>query len=678
MPPMRKEDSPPVTAETSKHEMLPIQDRALQLSLSRTAYNYMRTYPNLDAVPLCASVPAAESFTADYNALILKSGLQITDNFLRVARRILEAELSRDAGLLTLPKLIADIEAAATGLTEAFTEGLAEGPTAFLKSTLYDLLRRPVTDAEDLLRATSEEDYARLIDTLPTPLMLALDQAEWMPKQAPGAPRRLPCEQDWFFGYLQVAGFNTTNLRGVVSKAKAGSKAVVWSDLQMAFNDQMLQEVLGDKTKTLEQAIQDGALYVCNYSALIGDGDLDGKESYLHGKRRYLPSPVALFYWNQKPPHGYPPGYRGDGSKTDGVLQPIAIQLAPAGTRGATIFTPNDCSGANDPAGWKWQIAKFFVNVACAIQHESVAHLGDCHFIVESIAVATHRQLAQQHPVFELLAPHLRFTLSINSGALSNLIVPGGVVATNVGPNIHWTLEMVNEARKAWRWDENNPERIFGLRGVDVDRPLAFPFRDDTLLLWKATKGFVNRYVNLHYRDDSAVIEDRELRAWFDELTSPQHAAFQGLNRPTTRGELAEVVAQIIYIAGPLHASLNYAQYPLGAYMPSVAATIYKPAPTSDTQVDDQTYLEWFPPLDVALYTLSFEYLLSSVQYDRFGHYAENAQFAHFADSAVQEALENFQGELASAEMEIQGRNRRRPMPYPFQLPSRIPNSISI
>ena len=54
-------------------------------------------------------------------------------------------------------------------------------------------------------------------------------------------------------------------------------------------------------------------------------------------------------------------------------------------------------------------------------------------------------------------------------------------------------------------------------------------------------------------------------------------------------------MAQIIYIAGPLHASLNYAQYPLGAYMPSVAATIYKPAPTSDTRVDDRTYLEWFP-----------------------------------------------------------------------------------
>ena len=268
-----------------------------------------------------------------------------------------------------MPKLIADIEAAATGLTEAFTEGLAEGPTAFLKSTLYHLLRRPVTDAEisasDLGGGLCAADrhVAHTADARPGPGRVDAEAGAgssqaaavraglvlWVP-----AGRRLQHDQP---ARRRVEGGDR-------------SKAIVWSDLQMAFDDQMFQEVLGNKTKTLEQAIQDGALYACNYSALIGDGDLDGKESYLHGKRRYLPSPVALFYWNQRPPQGYPPGYRGDGSKTDGVLQPIAIQLAPAGTRGATVFTPNDCSGANDPEGWKWQIAKFFVNVACAIRRE--------------------------------------------------------------------------------------------------------------------------------------------------------------------------------------------------------------------------------------------------------------------------------------------------------------------
>jgi arachidonate 15-lipoxygenase len=656
------------------------EDPAYRLSLARTAYNYMRSYPNLEAVPLCASVPSAEAFTADYNELVLRSSAQIAENFLKGVGVLLAEELERDTQLeRVFTYLKADIEQLFAGLAELSAEALAEGPTAFLKSTLWELLRRPELGDRDLLQATSEEQYENLIDSLPKPLALTIERKPWMraPQTDPTKPSRRPCEEDWYFGYLQVAGFNTTNLRGVVLEAKPGSKAVVWSELRrrMPVSDQVFQAVLGDKTKTLEQAVKDGALFVCDYTALIGDGELENKESTLHGKHRYLPSPTALFYWNEKQVEGFPKGYRGDGSKTDGVLQPIAIQLSP---EPGTLFTPNDCAGANDPDGWKWKIAKYFVNVACAIQHESVAHLGDCHFIIESIAVATHRQLSPKHPVFELLAPHLRFTLSINGGALKNLVVPGGVVATNIGPNIHWTLEMVNEARKAWRWDENHPERIFAARGVDTDGPLAFPFRDDTLLLWRATKNFVRSYVKSSFKSDEVLRADLELNAWLGELTSPECADFKGLSKPTTREELAELLAQIIYTAGPLHASLNYAQYPLGAFMPSVSATIYQPAPTSDTQVDATNYLSWFPPLDVALYTLSFEYLLSSIQYDVFGYYAQNRQLPFFAEPALEDALQDFQRELASAEAVILDRNRKRPMPYLFQVPSRIPNSISI
>ena len=354
------------------------------------------------------------------------------------------------------------------------------------------------------------------------------------------------------------------------------------------------------------------------------------------------------------------------------MLQPIAIQLGQG--KGSAIFTPNDCLNGNDANLLKWKIAKYFVNVACAIQHESVAHLGDCHLIMESVAVATHRQLAKQHPLYALLEPHLRFTISINNGAANNLIVPGGVVAANVGPNIHWTLAMVNEARKAWRWDENSPEKIFGLRGVD--KLPQFAFRDDTLLLWQAIKAFVSRYVNCYYASDAAVVADTEVSAWIDELCNPQLGNLSGLAPPTTRDELAQIVAQMIYIAGPQHASVNYGQYPLGSYAPSVAASVYAKAPTAEDVVTD--CMPWFLPLDVALYTISFEYLLSSIQFDVLGHYSANAQHAYFADPKAERALEAFQAALAQAEFTIRARNLARPMPYLFQLPSKVPNSISI
>ena len=83
-------------------------------------------------------------------------------------------------------------------------------------------------------------------------------------------------------------------------------------------------------------------------------------------------------------------------------------------------------------------------------------------------------------------------------------------------------------------------------------------------------------------------------------------------------------------------------------------------------------------PLDVALYTVSFVYLLSSIQFDALGHYASNPQYPYFANRPAQKALEAFQAALAQAEITIYQRNLERPVPYLFQLPSRVPNSISI
>lgn len=669
----------------AQQRALPPIDQENELPLARTAYNYMRSYPNLDAVPLCASVPAAEAFSADYNALVTRSSLEIARNFYEVASAILAKELEQDSRWWRLGKLLSDLETMTEGLSQVSQSALAQGPIAFLKSTLWDLLRPPGNEwtDTDFLRATSTEDYAALIKTLAKPQMLAIPQADWMPQ--PEFDGQLQCQQDWFFGFLQIAGFNTTNLRGVVDKPDPERpKALVWSELskKIALTDGMLQKVLGDDT-TLQQAIERRALFACDYSSLLGDdGVRAGKESDLHGKHRYMPAPIAIFYWNPRIVPGFPPSF---GPGASGVLQPIAIQLD---GDDKTIFlaTPKNASlrgrVGDTPAVqdfWSWQIAKYFVNVACAIQHESVAHLGDCHFIMDSVTVATHRQLSQQHAVHRLLSPHMRFTLSINGGALANLVVPGGVVATNVGPNIDWTLTLVNEARKAWTWADNNPENFFVRRGIDAQSsPLVFPFRDDTLLLWSAIKEFVGAYVEQTYATDDVMAKDAELAAWIAELRSPSGANFQDLARPATVADLVQLLSHIIYIAGPLHASVNYGQYPLGAYMPSVAATIYGAAPTADKPADEASYLGWFPPLDVALYTLSFEYLLSSVQYDRLGHYAANPQFPYFEEPKLQAALVEFQQALATAEATISARNASRPMPYLFQLPSRVPNSISI
>jgi arachidonate 15-lipoxygenase len=124
---------------------------------------------------------------------------------------------------------------------------------------------------------------------------------------------------------------------------------------------------------------------------------------------------------------------------------------------------------------------------------------------------------------------------------------------------------------------------------------------------------------------------------------------------------------------------VNYAQYPLMSYVPGVGGSLYQPMPTrSQVLSSEQDILAWYPPLDVALYGASFEYLLTGVQYDTFGHYEHNPRYPYFSDERVQPHVAELQAELARIEGEIRRRNGERPWPYPYQLPSHIPNSISI
>ncbi|GAA3975090.1 arachidonate 15-lipoxygenase [Allohahella marinimesophila] len=688
--------------------------RAFQLSLARTSYNYMQSY--LEHVPLSAGVPKGEEFSLAYTAKVLPVFLRLAANFKGVVLGILAEELEGDLpteairdvekawdklednlsifhperdlenlkGLLgslsKVPRALegmvripGDLERMATGLNLVFEELLREGPTALLKSTLFNMLDR---DGErDYLQATGIADYRKLFELLPAPQTLDIARQPWMKAKAE------PYEQDWYFGYLQTAGFNTTILTGVRLDKDTPLYGTPLSSLirKMPVTDGMLQSVTGNARLTLKAAARSKRLYVCDYAMLT-----EAKTDPNHGEERYVAAPIALFYLNDEPGPGYPDG--------GAALQPIAIQLQQThDTESAPIFTPNDCANANDAKGLKWQLAKTLVNVACAMQHENVAHLGACHLTLDPMIVAAHRQLSEQHPLLQLLIPHFRFTLNINDNAIHSLVIPGGVVANTVGLKVESSLAMVAAARQTWRWDEQSPDKLFELRGVDASSLPEFAFRDDTLLLWTAIKRYVGSYLEVYYANDTAVANDTELQGFINELVSPKYADFKGLNGLKPSGDeqqpfvidsleyLTQIVSHIIYIAGPLHASVNYAQYPLMSFSPSVSGCIYNPLPARRTVISSKDKaVGWYPPLDIALYTLSFEYLLSGVQYDSFGQYSDDPRVPYFTDARVHEAVGNFQQDLALAEIEISQRNRSRAMPYTFQLPSMIPNSTSI
>jgi arachidonate 15-lipoxygenase len=179
--------------------------RIFQLSLAKTKYNYMSSY--LEGVPLSADVPKGEEFSLEYKAGVLPVFLALADNFKSNVLDLLEKELKGDYDLFQeitasfeklehmsafhlkedikdlkgfikslskLPdaigdalKIPKDLAKMLSGIEAVIDEVREEGPTALLKSTLYDLLNNE--GKRDYLKATDNQDYRDLYQSFATP-----------------------------------------------------------------------------------------------------------------------------------------------------------------------------------------------------------------------------------------------------------------------------------------------------------------------------------------------------------------------------------------------------------------------------------------------------------------------------------------------------------------------------
>ncbi len=214
-----------------------------------------------------------------------------------------------------------------------------------------------------------------------------------------------------------------------------------------------------------------------------------------------------------------------------------------------------------------------------------------------------------------------------------------------------------------------------GVTGPELD----YPYRDDARELWGAIARWVTAYVGLYYLTDQDVQGDQALQAWAAELVSQDGGRVLGFGdegdgRIQTVAYLTRALTMILFTASAQHAAVNFPQADLMSYAPATPPAAYRAAPLSaeDSALND--FLDYLPPLEIAVLQMDFLHMLGGVYYTRLGQYAPKA----FRDERVAPLLERFQKELQGIEALISERNRDRLGPYPFLLPSRIPQSINI
>ncbi|WP_293643435.1 lipoxygenase family protein [Sphingopyxis sp. RIFCSPHIGHO2_12_FULL_65_19] len=658
MPPLTAPTAAPAVPMPASDPSLPQDDtpaqqaeRAAQLAATRLVYRWTTDVPTLPGVPLATQVPKNDEPTIAWFVILIGVALDIVRNALTVklggvdkgeldspraqyeaalvecdAIEASAAKIAAEHGVHTggtiFSRIVGDVEHAVAAAEHDAHVALLKG----YKERLEELMK--VEDAEQLGSKTprSVEAYRALFATLPVPGVSYMFQ------------------DDSTFARLRVQGPNNMLITAVgdtlppnfpLSAAKYS--AVVGGD-------------------TLGAALADGRLFLLDYKPLeVLDPGTYGSLA------KYAWQPMALF--------AIPPG----GSS----LVPVAIQCGQDPIDNA-IFTPSPVADKQ----WGWEMAKFVVEVADGNYHELFTHLARTHLVIEAFAVATHRHLAEIHPIWALLVPHFEGTLFINEAAATSLIAADGPIDHIFAGTITSSQLAAVDARLAFDFYGKMLPADLAARGVGVDSALEdYPYRDDALLVWGAIHEWARQYVGLYYAHDADVVADGELAAWADCLAG--EAKIKGFGPVTTRAQLAEICTMVMFTASAQHAAVNFPQKDIMAFAPAITGAGWQAAPNGQRGHDKSGWLAMMPPMALALEQLNVLELLGSVHYRPLGDYRSNA-FPYplwFQDPRVTGAegpLAWFQAALQGVEAEIAARNAERMQPYPYLQPSLIPTSINI
>ncbi|XP_078389816.1 polyunsaturated fatty acid 5-lipoxygenase-like isoform X1 [Cetorhinus maximus] len=445
--------------------------------------------------------------------------------------------------------------------------------------------------------------------------------------------------EDWFFGYQFLNGFNPVLIR------KCGKMP-----MNFPVTDAMVRNSLG--CSTLEQEMKDGNIFIVNYEMLDGI-----PANVIKGVQQYLAAPICLLHLNKQ-----------------NQMMPIAIQLKQTPGEDNPIFLPSDSE-------FDWLLAKIWVRSSDTQHFELISHLLKTHLIAESFSVATLRQLPSVHPIYKLLAPHVRYTMHVNTNARKDLMSSDGIIAKAFGIGAEGLLLLSQKEFQALTYQSLClPERLehHGVKGIK-----GYYYKDDGLLVWSAIHRFVSNIVTFYYENDQQVKNDPELQAWIQDLTA---VGLQDLKNsdaylsgfPTslsTRVELCKFLTMVIFTCSAQHAAVNNGQYDWGAWVPNSPISMRKPPPTNKGTVTMEHIMESLLDVTQSCIQMAFSWIISLPQpgMKKLGDYEE-----YFTEETVKETIRKFQEELKTIDRTIQERNKGLDLKYEYLCPENIENSITI
>jgi arachidonate 15-lipoxygenase len=195
------------------------------------------------------------------------------------------------------------------------------------------------------------------------------------------------------------------------------------------------------------------------------------------------------------------------------------------------------------------------------------------------------------------------------------------------------------------------------------------------LPIWNAIRKWVSNYIDCCYQGNQAIRADFELQAWAAEIGAENGGRVKdfGANGGIdSKDQLIDVCTMTIFTAGPQHAAVNFPQLTDLSFLPGGPLAGYR-NPPENGDLTKNDFIDFLPPLDVAIKQWQIMYFLGSVRHTTLGKYA----LGYFSDPRIVAANGKFLADLARIEGDIKARNKTR-TPYEHLLPSLIPQSTNI
>ncbi|ELK30414.1 Arachidonate 12-lipoxygenase, 12S-type [Myotis davidii] len=279
--------------------------------------------------------------------------------------------------------------------------------------------------------------------------------------------------------------------------------------------------------------------------------------------------------------------------------------------------------------------------------------------------------------VIQLLIPHTRYTMDINTRARNQLISDGGLFDKAWSTGGGGLVQVFRRAMTQLTYRSLCPPDDLADRGL-LGIPSAL-YAHDALRLWEIIARYVEGIVHLFYHGDDIVRGDPELQAWCREITEVGLCQAQDRGFPVSfqsRAQLCHFLTMCIFTCSAQHAAVNMGQFDWYAWIPNAPGSMRMPPPTNKEDVTMDTVMGSLPSFWQTSLQVIATSLISQPPPDMvpLGHHQEE----YFSGPEPKAVLRQFQADLDNLEKEIVARNEQLDLPYEYLKPSLIENSIAI